>query len=113
LPNVEVRSLEDVPFVLKFEKCFVRTKSKSDLSKNVFDINKIESLFPIAPSLNPPNIGVNSPKASVSRQVSTPSQSPIRVMATRFSPLFNPTRLHDLPQNYYERIKTYSAEGDI
>jgi hypothetical protein len=57
--------------------------------------------------------GVSSPKASVSSQVSTPRQSPIRVMAARFSPLVLPAQLHDLPQNYSEIIKTYNAEGDI
>jgi hypothetical protein len=34
-------------------------------------------------------------------------------MASRFSPLVLPAQLHDLRQNYSERIKTYNAEGDI
>ena len=34
-------------------------------------------------------------------------------MATRFTPLFLPTQLHDLPQGYSQRIRTYGAEGDI
>jgi hypothetical protein len=34
-------------------------------------------------------------------------------MVVRFSPLILPAQLHDLPQNYSERIKTYNTEGDI
>jgi hypothetical protein len=34
-------------------------------------------------------------------------------MAARFSLLVLPAQLHDLPQNYSERIKTYNVEGDI
>jgi hypothetical protein len=34
-------------------------------------------------------------------------------MVVRFSPLFLPAQLHDLPQNYSEIIKTYNAKGDI
>ena len=34
-------------------------------------------------------------------------------MAARFAPLFLPAQLHNLPQAYSTRIKTYGAEGDI
>ena len=34
-------------------------------------------------------------------------------MASRFNPLVFPAQLHDLPQGYSQRIKTYGAEGDI
>ena len=34
-------------------------------------------------------------------------------MVARFSPLVLPAQLHGLPQNYFERIKTYNVEGDI
>ena len=32
-------------------------------------------------------------------------------MAARFAPLVLPTQLHDLPQAYSQRIKTFGAEG--
>jgi hypothetical protein len=38
---------------------------------------------------------------------------PPRAMATRFSPLIPPAQLHDLPQNYSQRIKLYDAEGNV
>ena len=34
-------------------------------------------------------------------------------MAARFTPLVLLAQLHDLPQGYSQRIKTYGAEGDI
>jgi hypothetical protein len=75
LLNYEVKSIEDVPFVVKFEIFLVRTKSDSNLSNTLFDINKLKYLFPIDLSVSSPNPGVSSPKASVSSQVSTPRQS--------------------------------------
>jgi hypothetical protein len=113
LPMSEVKSLEDVPFVLKFEKFLVKSKSESDLSKTMFDINKFKYLSPIAPGVNSPNHGVNSPKASVSSQVSNPGHIPIRFMATRFPPLILLAQLHELPHNFSEIIKTYNEKGDI
>ena len=47
----------------------------------------------------------------------TPYQTPppniSLAMAARFAPLVLPTQLHDLPQAYSQRIKTYGAKGDI
>ena len=34
-------------------------------------------------------------------------------MATRFTPLVLPTALHELPQNYAQRIIQFDAEGDV
>jgi hypothetical protein len=34
-------------------------------------------------------------------------------MATRFTPLILPAQLHDLPQNYSQRIKLYDVEGNV
>jgi hypothetical protein len=34
-------------------------------------------------------------------------------MATRYDPLALSSQLHDLPQAYAQRIRTYDAEGDI
>lgn len=79
----------------------------------MFDFNNFKSSFPVAPGVSSPKHGASSPKASISSQVSSPKQSPIEVMAAKFSLLVLPAQLHDLPQNYSERIKTYNAEGDI
>jgi hypothetical protein len=34
-------------------------------------------------------------------------------MATRFTPLILLSQLHDLPQNYNQRIKLYDVEGNV
>ena len=34
-------------------------------------------------------------------------------MDARFNPLVLPAQLHDLPQGYSQRIRTFGAEGDI
>lgn len=34
-------------------------------------------------------------------------------MASRFTPLVLPAQLHDLPQGYSQRIRTFGAKGDI
>ena len=34
-------------------------------------------------------------------------------MAIRFIPLVLPAQLHDLPQGYSQRLRTYGAKGDI
>ena len=34
-------------------------------------------------------------------------------MAARFAPLALPSQLHDLPQNYAQRIKRFGNEGDV
>jgi hypothetical protein len=39
--------------------------------------------------------------------------NPPRDMADRFSPLILPAQLHDLPQNYNQRIKLYDVAGNI
>ena len=39
--------------------------------------------------------------------------NPPIVMATRFTPLDFPPQLHDLPQGYSQRIRTYGADGNI
>ena len=38
---------------------------------------------------------------------------PSQQMATRFAPLALPAQLHDLPQNYAQRIKSCGNEGDV
>ena len=39
--------------------------------------------------------------------------NPPIVMASIFTPLVLPTQSHDLPQGYFQRIRTYGAYGDI
>ena len=45
-------------------------------------------------------------------QVHNIVQNPPRIMAARFSPLSLLAVLHDLPQNYAQRITLYDGEGN-
>jgi hypothetical protein len=72
------------------------------LNEIIFDEKKFQSLIPT----NPPQTVV------IPTQTIHPVQIPPRVMAARFSPLPLPAQLHDLPQNYNQRIKLYDVEGN-
>ena len=39
--------------------------------------------------------------------------NPVRLMTTRFSPLDLPVVLHDLPQNYAQKIPFYDGDGNF
>lgn len=69
---------------------------------------KFESFINPTPLVHIPSIHV---------PIVTPYQTPRRniplAMAARFAPLVLPAQLHDLPQAYSQRIKTFGAEGDI
>jgi hypothetical protein len=39
--------------------------------------------------------------------------NPPRSLAAKFAPLILPAQLHDLPQNYSQRIKLYDVEGNV
>jgi hypothetical protein len=39
--------------------------------------------------------------------------NPHKAMAARYDPLVLPAQLHDLPQGYAQRIRTYDAEGEV
>jgi len=47
---------------------------------------------------------------AISSQTIQPAQNPQRSMEAKFSPLALPAQLHDLSQNYAQRIKSYDVE---
>jgi hypothetical protein len=80
-----------------------RTRSKSSLDEIIFDEKRFQYLIstsPIRPIVIP-----------------TQNNQPLQVlplaMAARFSPLFLPAQLHDLPQDYNQRIKLYDVEDNV
>jgi hypothetical protein len=92
LPKDGVQSIDDLEFDALFEQTLFRSKSETSLDKTVFDPNNFQALVTnnIPQNLNPP-----------------------RAMAARFTPLILPAQLHDLPQNYSQRIRLYDAEGNV
>jgi hypothetical protein len=73
-------------------KTLFRSKLETSLDKTVFDPKNFQSLV----------------KNNTSQNL-----NPHRAMAVRFSPLVLPAQLHDLPQNYRQRIKLYDANGNV
>jgi hypothetical protein len=76
-------------------KSLFRSKSESDLTEIVFDEKKFQTFIPTVPI----------PTVVIPNQIIQLGQTPPRVMVARFSPLVLPGTLHDLPQNYAQRIK--------
>jgi hypothetical protein len=92
LPKEDTQSIDDLEFDGLFEKTLFRSKSKTSLDEIVFDQKRFQALV----SNNIPQI-----------------PNPPRSMAARLSPLILPAQLHDLPQNYNQRIKLYDAEENV
>jgi hypothetical protein len=95
LPKDEVKSIDDLDFDLLFEQTLFRSRSKSYFNEIIFDEKKFQTLI----STNPTQTVV------IPTQTIHPFQTPPRVMAAIFAPLPFPAQLHDLPQNYNQRIK--------
>jgi hypothetical protein len=102
LPKDRVKSIEDLDFDLLFKQTLLRSRLESYLNEIIFSENKFQSLIP-----------TNTPRTSIiPTQTIHPVQIPPRVMAAKFAPLTFLAQLHDLPQNYNQRIKLYSVEGN-
>ena len=98
-----MKSIDDLDFDIKFEQSLFRSRSESNLNEVLFDEKKFQSLIYIVPNKI----------VFIPSQIVQPVQNPPRSMATSFSPLVLPSQLHDLPQNYNHRIKSYDAEDNI
>jgi hypothetical protein len=102
-PKYGVKSIEDLDFDLKFEQNLFITKSESSLNKIIFDEKRFQDLI-LAASIKP---------LFIPNQNHQPLQVLTTSMAARFVPLVVPDQLHDLPQEYNQRIKLYDAEGNV
>ena len=94
-------------------KKLLRTKSESDLKNTEFNPRRLESylLYSLWRDLQQSSKVKSS--TSEHTQISSVPLNPPRPMAARFSPLRLPAVLHDLPQNYSQRISLFDGEGDI
>ena len=127
LPAKGVKSIVYIILDKKFEQMLLRSKSTSNLSQVVFGLERfIFSEFTQHPSQIQATQGVHTPVTYSPTFVipplvhipSLPTQpmivpNPPRVMVARFTPLVLLAQLHDLPQGYPQRIRTFGAEGDI
>jgi len=103
LPKGGLEIIDDVKFDVNVEFSLFRSKPEFDLTKIVFDKKKFQTFIPT----------IHVPTVLIPNQIIQLSQTPPRVMATRFAPLVLPPALHDLPWNYAQRIKQFDAEGNV
>lgn len=94
-------------FSRRYQKLFWDTLSP-DLKKELLIPETPKSVQYSTPFVHIPSI----PMSRVTPYQAPPPNIPA-AMAAIFSPLVLPTQLHDFPQAYSERIKTYGPEGDI
>ena len=103
----------DLEWEVNAGKSLLKTKSESDLKNTEFNSRRLESYLldslwrDLQHTTNAETFDVHNTKKS-----SVPLNPP-RPMAARFAPLCLPTFLHDLPQNYSQRISLFDGEGDI
>jgi hypothetical protein len=103
LPKDGVKIIEDLDFDLKFEQTLFRTRSEFSLNEIIFDEKRFQGLILVS-SIRP---------IVIPAQNNQPLQVLTASMAARFPPLILPTQLHDLPQEYNQRIKLYDVEGNV
>jgi hypothetical protein len=103
LPKDGVKSIDDLDFDVKFEQSLFRSRSESSLNGFLFDEKKFQSLISVVPIQT----------VVIPSQIFHPVQNPPRAMEKRYSHLVLPAQLHDLPQNYNQRINAYDVEENI
>ena len=91
----------------------LRTKSESDLANTEFNPHRLETYLLDSIRGNVQQAPETYTPASDHTQTVPVPVNPPTPMAARFAPLRLPAALHDLPQNYSQRISLFDGEGDI
>ena len=94
-------------------KSLLRTKSESDLKNTEFNPRRLESYLLDSLWRDLQQTAKVETFTSQNTQSSSVPMNPARPMAARFAPLRFPALLHDLPQNYSQRISLFDGEGDV
>ena len=94
-------------------KNLLRTKYESDLKNTEFNPRRLESYLLDSLWRDLQQTTKVETFTSHNTQSSLVPVNPPRPMATKFAPLRLPSLLHDLPQNYSQRISLFDGEGDI
>ena len=130
LPAESVKSAESFSFDKGTDQSLSRCKSATELSQALTGPERL-SFFKHAQHPSHPSSTSVFPQIQNTQSVQNPVTYfaalvtplvPIHtvvlpnlavVMDARFTPLVFPAQLHDLPQGYSQRIRTYGVEGDI
>ena len=116
-PLFGASSSRDSHFDPKWEvnvgKNLLKTKSESDLKDTEFNPRRLESYLLDSLWRDLQQTTKAEKFTSQNTQTSSNPGNLPRPMAARFAPLRLPVVLHDLPQNYSQRISLFDGEGDI
>ena len=91
----------------------LRTRSESDLRNPELDSHRREAYLLDSLWKDLQQTSRAETSAPVHSQNTSVPVNPPRPMAARFAPLRLPAALHDLPQNYSQRICLFDGEGDV
>ena len=120
LPTESVKCFTSFDFDKETDQSFPRSRSAIELCQVLTGLERPNTFKPTQqPSHPSPTPTVQTPVPYFTPIVSplipaytVVSPNPPIVMAARFDPLVLPALLHDLPQGYAQRIRTYDAEGE-
>ena len=116
-PLFGASSSQDSPVDPEWEasvgRSFLKTKSESDLKNTEFNSRRLESYFLDSLWRDLQQTTKVETFVVQNTQKSSVPLNPPRPMAARFAPLRFPALLHNLPQNYSQRISLFDGEGDI
>ena len=121
MPTESVKSFTSCDFDKETDQSFSRSKFENELCQVLTDLER-PNIFKLAkqPSHPLPTIDVQNlvPYSTAFVSPLIPAYTIVFpnshiVMAARYAPLVLPAQLHDLPQGYSQRIKTYAAKGDV
>ena len=119
LPTESVKCFTSFDFDKETDQSFPRSRSKTELCQVLTSPERSNTFRSTQQPSHPSPI----PAAQNPVTYFTPAVSPLIpaytivfpnppiVMDARFDPLVLPALLHDLPQGYAQRIRTYDAEG--
>ena len=91
----------------------MRTKFESGLKNTKFNPHRLESYLLDSLWRDLQQTTKVETFTSQNTQSSSVPVNPPRPMEARFSPLRLPPLLHDLPQNYSQRVSLFDGEGDV
>ena len=113
LPTKSVKGFTSFDFDKKIDQSFPRSRSETELCQALAGLERPNIFRPTQQPSHPSPTSAYStafvPPLIPAYTVAFPN--PPIVMAARYDPLVLLDQLHDLPQGYAQRIRTYDAEG--
>ena len=120
LPTESVKHFTSFDLDKEIDQSFPRSRSETELCQVLTGPERQNTFIPTQQPSHPSStLAIQNPilysTAFISPSIPVYTvvfPNPPIVMAARFDPLVLPTLLHDLPQGYAQKIRTYDAEGE-